>query len=173
MHDMGFAVFCRYQYHGGVYSEDMGLAVSLRGAEQAESEVKEVGLAVDQSGSFDTGKLLTLSEQQLVDCATVDSACNGGLMDNVFAFVEKNAMCTEDQPQYTETKGTCSDSRCTVGLSRNCHRIQDVTVNSVLSALGERRRIWVIFGFFVWELWKTHIFSVCCRGLGVAGTPGV
>ena len=86
--------------------------------------MKEMGLAVDQSGSFEgawsiaTGKLLTLSEQQLVDCATVDSACNGGLMDNVFALVEKNAMCTEDQLQYTETKGTCSDSRCTVGLSQ-------------------------------------------------------
>ena len=33
------------------------------------------------------------SEQQRVDCYTVDSACQEGLMDN--GFVEKNAMCTD------------------------------------------------------------------------------
>merc|ERR1712227_13151 len=64
------------------------------------------------------GDLSPLSEQQLVDCDTVDSGCNGGLMDNGFAFAEKNAMCTEDSYSYTARKGTCKASSCTVGLAQ-------------------------------------------------------
>ena len=36
-----------------------------------------------------------MSEQQLVDCDTVDYACDGGFMGNGFDFVEKIALCTE------------------------------------------------------------------------------
>merc|ERR1712136_200803 len=64
------------------------------------------------------GDLSPLSEQQLVDCDTVDSGCNGGLMDNGFAFAEKSAMCTEDSYSYTARKGTCKASSCTVGLAQ-------------------------------------------------------
>merc|ERR1711998_532221 len=43
-----------------------------------------------------TGKLVSLSEQQFVDCDKVDQGCSGGLMDNAFEFAEKNAICTEE-----------------------------------------------------------------------------
>jgi len=89
-----------------------------------------------------TGDLSPLSEQQLVDCDTVDSACNGGLMDNGFAFAEKNAMCTEESYSYTGTKGTCSASSCTVGLAQgSVTGFKDVTVNSVealMTALAQQ-----------------------------------
>ena len=52
--------------------------------------------------SIPTGNLLTLSEQQLVNCITVGSACNGKLMNNGFVFGRaKNAICTEANYSYT------------------------------------------------------------------------
>merc|ERR1712228_1081458 len=47
-----------------------------------------------------SGKLVSLSEQQFVDCDKQDSGCNGGLMDTAFKFAEKNAICTESSYPY-------------------------------------------------------------------------
>lgn len=60
-------------------------------------------------------ELLSLSEEQLVQCDKVDSGCNGGLMDNGFKFVEGNALCTEGDYPYSSgggTTGQCKKS-CT------------------------------------------------------------
>lgn len=39
-----------------------------------------------------TGKLISLSEQELVDCDTSgeDQGCESGLMDNAFEFIQQN-----------------------------------------------------------------------------------
>ena len=57
-----------------------------------------------------------LSEQHLLGYDTVDSACDGGSMDNGFAFAEKHDLCAEASYSHTTTKGACKDSSCAVDI---------------------------------------------------------
>lgn len=63
------------------------------------------------------GKLVSFSEQELVDCDNLknggrDHGCNGGLMDNAFKWIKGNGgLCTESAYPYvsgtTKTAGNC------------------------------------------------------------------
>jgi len=53
-----------------------------------------------------TGKLVSLSEEELVQCNNkTDNGCQGGLMDNAFDWVAANGIATEDSYPYTSGTG--------------------------------------------------------------------
>jgi cathepsin L len=60
-----------------------------------------------------SGNLVSMSEQQFVDCDTGSSGCNGGLMDQAFKWAESQAIFTEDSYPYTARDGTCKSSGTT------------------------------------------------------------
>ncbi|KAK7251609.1 hypothetical protein RIF29_34953 [Crotalaria pallida] len=67
--------------------------------------------AMEGIHKISTGKLISLTEQELVDCDTngVDQGCEGGLMDDAFKFIIKNhGLNTEAQFPYKGVDGTCS-----------------------------------------------------------------
>lgn len=56
-----------------------------------------------------TGELVSLSEQELVDCdRSINEGCNGGLMDYAFQFIVENGGITSERNYpYTESDNQC------------------------------------------------------------------
>eukprot|EP00249_Psilotum_nudum_P025736 c30576_g1_i1 orf=147-1082(+) len=71
--------------------------------------------AVEGIHQINTGELIVLSEQQLVDCdRRFNQGCNGGLMDYAFEFiVENGGIDTEDNYPYTGYQSNCNATKKT------------------------------------------------------------
>ncbi len=69
--------------------------------------------AVEGANAIATGKLVSLSEQMLVDCdREYDTGCRGGFMDSAFDFIVNNGgIDTEDDYPYRAEDGICQDNR--------------------------------------------------------------
>jgi C1A family cysteine protease len=75
--------------------------------------------AMEGANQVASGRLVSLAEQQYVDCDTADgnAGCNGGWPYLAMTYASKNGACTESTYPYTAVDGTCKQSSCSLGLA--------------------------------------------------------
>ena len=121
------------------------------------------------------GSLPSFSEQQLVDCDNrqhggKDMGCNGGLMDNAFAWIKKNGgLCTEVSYPYvsgtTKTAGTCQ-STCSAVKNSAVVSYTDVPIKSdsaMMQALTQQPvSVAIEADQKAFQLYKSGVFTGDC-----------
>ena len=71
--------------------------------------------ALEGAVAIQTGKLLNLSEQQLVDCSkeNQNAGCNGGWMDDAFTHLQTKPSVQQTGYPYTGRNGVCYEDKQT------------------------------------------------------------
>jgi C1A family cysteine protease len=92
--------------------------------------------AMEGAWAIGKGSLVSLSEQELVDCAGIrygSQGCNGGQMDGAFNFAIDKGICSESSYAYvsgdTQTGGTCKSCSAVVSV-KGCY---DVAANDQIA----------------------------------------
>tara|TARA_Y100000817_G_C16857830_1_gene544717 strand:+ start:2344 stop:3279 length:936 start_codon:yes stop_codon:yes gene_type:complete len=75
--------------------------------------------SIESVNAIDTGNLINISEQQLMDCSSDygNKGCQGGAMDNAFKFVIDNGICSEEEYPYTSQQGLCQPCKEVVRIN--------------------------------------------------------
>jgi cathepsin L len=111
-----------------------------------------------------TGKLVSLSEQNLVDCSTTEGneGCNGGLMDYAFEYIEKNkGIDTEASYPYRATgPNKCEFKPADVGATIASHRDIPSGSESALQTGVDKQPVSVAIdaGHNSFQLYKSGVY---------------
>ncbi|XP_059376420.1 procathepsin L-like isoform X2 [Carassius carassius] len=112
-----------------------------------------------------TGKLVSLSEQQLVDCSRAfgNLGCNGGLMDQTFLYIEVNGgLDTEESYPYEAIDNQCRFNPSNVGAT--CRGYVDVTsgdesaLQEAVATIGPVS-VGIDAGHITFQLYKSGIYD--------------
>lgn len=112
-----------------------------------------------------TGELLSLSEQELVECDRVDQGCGGGLMDNAFKFIMRNdGIDTEEDWPYTSGLGgpvpKCNTTKATARRRVTIDGYNDVFPNeTALQKAVVEQPVSVAVDARLWQFYGSGVFN--------------
>jgi len=96
--------------------------------------------SVEGAVAIKTGKLVSLSEQQLVDCSTAQGnmGCNGGLMDSAFQYIITNKGITSEAsyPYSATGPNACKASGKAVAATISSFKDVGATESALLTAVA-------------------------------------
>ncbi|EEF31237.1 senescence-specific cysteine protease SAG39 [Ricinus communis] len=124
--------------------------------------------AVEGITQLATSKLISLSEQELVDCDTKgeDQGCQGGLMDDAFKFIEQNqGLTTEANYPYEGSDGTCNTKQ-EANHAAKINGFEDVPANNegaLMKAVAKQPvSVAIDAGGFEFQFYSSGIFTGDC-----------
>ncbi|CAN6553174.1 unnamed protein product [Malus baccata var. baccata] len=89
--------------------------------------------AVEGIIQIKTGKLISLSEQQLVSCDTINSGCQGGSMDKAYAYIQQNGGITSEEnypyQSLNGSAGTCDMNKAYKAAARITGYAEVLSIN--------------------------------------------
>ncbi|KAK7280707.1 hypothetical protein RJT34_25774 [Clitoria ternatea] len=102
--------------------------------------------ALEGAHFLSTGKLVSLSEQQLVDCDHVcdpeergscDSGCNGGLMNNAFEYILQSGgiQREEDYPYTGRDRGSCKFDKSKIAATVSNYSVVSLDEDQIAANL--------------------------------------
>lgn len=89
---------------------------------------------------INSGYLISLSEQQILDCDNVDNGCSVGVdMEQAYTFIIKNGgLAAEDSYPYQAKEGTCNTSASPIASIRDYVRVPANDEQSLMQAVAQQ-----------------------------------
>lgn len=125
--------------------------------------------AMEGSYQVASSHLVSLAEQQLVDCdtATGNEGCNGGWPYLSMTYASINGACKESSYPYRAADGTCTQSSCSLALQPGTVTgYMDVsqTTAGLMSALQHGPvSITIDASSWAFQLYSTGVMDTACR----------
>jgi C1A family cysteine protease len=116
--------------------------------------------ALEGAYQISTGNLLSLSEQQLVDCSkNGNEGCNGGWMSDAFDYTSQHPLETEAEYPYEGVDGTCRDSGSGVVSASSYTRVPKNSAAQLKAAIEQGPVSVAVSVNFAFQLYSGGVFD--------------
>lgn len=108
-----------------------------------------------------TGKLISLSEQELVDCAGGtygNLGCNGGTMESAFQYIHNSGIASESDYPYTAADGECQSTADKVVKVTSYVEIKEDDESDLQAAIATIGPVSIAIDASYWQFYAEGIY---------------